>query len=82
MGTKIPDANYAGDTTVSANADLGDVVQIRHAGTLERFHTTIVTKFTSTGTACLSYHTTDTKDKPILDLDDNAYDWSLLDFAS
>jgi len=79
---RIPDANYAGDTTVSANADLGDVVQIRHAGTLERFHTTIVTKFTSSGTACLSYHTTDSEDKPISDLDDTAYDWSLLDFAS
>lgn len=78
---KVRDANYQGDTTVSRNADLGDVVQIRHAGTLDRFHTTIVTKFIG-GTACLSYHTTDREDYPISNLNDYAYDWSLLDFAS
>ena len=79
---KIRDANYEGDTTVSANADLGDVVQIRNAGTLDRYHTTIVTKFTSNGTACLSYHSTDNEDKPISDINDTVNDWSLLDFAS
>lgn len=77
---KVPDANYAGDTTVSNNGNIGDVVQIRHAGTLTRWHTMIITKKDSKQ-VYLSGHTTNRKDYPISSIDDNANDWSLLDFS-
>lgn len=76
---KVPDANYAGDTTVSNNGNIGDVVQIRHAGTLTRWHTMIITKKDSKQ-VYLSGHTSNRKDHPISAIDDNANDWSLLDF--
>lgn len=77
---KVPDANYVGDTTVSNNGNIGDVVQIRHAGTLTRWHTMIITKKDSKQ-VYLSGYTTNRKDYPISSIDDNANDWSLLDFT-
>lgn len=76
---KVPDANYEGDTTVSRNGKVGDVVQIRYAGTLKRWHTMIITKKDSKQ-VYLSGHTTNRKDHPISSIDDNANDWTLLDF--
>lgn len=76
---KVPDANYAGDTTVSRNGQVGDVVQFRDAGTLTRWHTMIITK-KSGGVVYLTGHTTNRKDYPISSYDDNSIDWSLLDF--
>lgn len=76
---KVPDGNYAGDTTVSNNGNIGDVVQFRHAGTLTRWHTMIITKKDS-NQVYLTGHTTNRKDYPISSYDDNSIDWSLLDF--
>ncbi|MFR2529637.1 MAG: amidase domain-containing protein [Clostridium paraputrificum] len=76
---KVPDANYAGDTTVSRNGNIGDVVQFRHAGTLTRWHSMIITKKDS-NQVYLTGHSTNRLDYPISKYDDNAYDWSLLDF--
>lgn len=77
---RVPDGNYASHTTVSNYGQVGDVVLWRHAGTLNRFHTTIITK-KSNGIVYLTYHSNDTKDKPINELNnDDTVDWSLLDF--
>lgn len=76
---KVPDANYQGDTTVSRNGNIGDVVQFRYAGTLKRWHTMIITK-KDKNQVYLSGHTTNRKDYPISAYDDNSNDWSLLDF--
>lgn len=76
---KVPDANYAGDTTVSNNGNIGDIVQIRHAGTLTRWHSMIITKKDSQQ-VYLTGHSVPRKDYPISSYDDYAYDWSLLDF--
>lgn len=76
---RVSDANYAGDTTVSNNGEVGDVVQFRYAGTLTRWHTMIITK-KSGGVVYLTGHTTNREDYAISNYDDSAYDWSLLDF--
>lgn len=76
---KIPDANYKDAATVGRNGYVGDVVQIRYAGTLTRWHTMIITKKVG-NKVYLSGHSKARYDYSISNIDDKKNDWSLLDF--
>lgn len=76
---RVPDANYEGDTTVSRNGNLGDVVQFRRAKTGTRWHSMIITKKTN-GVVYLSGHSQPRYDYAISNYDDNQNNWTLFDF--
>lgn len=76
---RVRDANYEGDTTVSRNGNLGDVVQFRMADTGRRWHSMIITKKDSKQ-VYLSGHSIPRYDYGISNYNDYKYNCSLLDF--
>lgn len=76
---RVPTANYEGDTTVSRNGNLGDIVQFRRANTGTRWHSMIITK-KKNGVVYLSGHSQPRYDRAISSYDDYQNNWTLFDF--
>lgn len=77
---RVPYKNYNSRKSTITYARVGDIIQLRSASTGRRYHTTVVTK-KANSTIYLSYHTTDTLNKNIKNINDNTNNWTVLGFT-